>query len=147
MSSLGLTYEQTDTLTIYAGYWIRVLAKLVDWLVLSICFLPFDLLFGTSFVYHPGGLGPEAGAVVFAIFSLYSALMESSRWQATLGKRLAGVVVQDSNGDRISFFRAFARAAVQVLSTIDYLFVLFTHRKRALHDLLAETVVVYGTIE
>jgi uncharacterized RDD family membrane protein YckC len=98
------------------------------------------------FIYRRGGPGPAAGVTVFAIFSLYFALIESSRWQATLGKRLAGIVVQDSNGNRISFLRAFSRAIVQILNTIDYLFALFTRRKQTLHDLVVETVVVYRTI-
>jgi hypothetical protein len=39
MSSIGLTHQQTDDLTTFAGFWTRALAKLVDWLILSICLL------------------------------------------------------------------------------------------------------------
>jgi uncharacterized RDD family membrane protein YckC len=146
MSSLGLTYPHAATQTANAGFWARVFAKLVDFAFVSICLLPLDISFGTSFVIHTGRSSFDASVVAFAIFCVYSALMESSPWQATFGKRLAGVLVEDSNGQRITLSRALCRSAVQILSTFDYLFAAFTSRKQALHDLAVDTLVVYGTL-
>ncbi len=146
MSSLGLTYPHNAPQTVYAGSWARAFAKLVDWAFVAICLAPLDIFFGTSFVIHTGRSSFDASAITFAFFCAYSALMESSPWQATVGKRLAGVVVEDSNGQRITLSRAFCRSAVQILSTFDYLFAAFTSRKQALHDLAVDTLVVYGTL-
>ena len=77
---------------------------------------------------------------------LYFALQESSRFQATLGKRALKIVVTDLQGGRIGFPRASGRYFAKLLSTlslgIDYLMAAFTARKQALHDLVADTLVV-----
>ncbi len=103
---------------------------------------------------------------------LYFALMESSSRQATLGKLLIGLVVTDLTGRRISFWRATGRHlgkffALQFLTSIIWLspyasqpmqyalialLVLLgllalvlaglTEKKQALHDLLADTLVL-----
>jgi uncharacterized RDD family membrane protein YckC len=40
---------------------------------------------------------------------LYFAILESSKWHATLGKRLMGVYVADANGKPVDFWRASRR--------------------------------------
>jgi uncharacterized RDD family membrane protein YckC len=76
---------------------------------------------------------------------LYEAFMESSSYQATLGKMIFGMKVTDLNGNRISFERATGRHFAKWLSAmilgIGYLMVAFTERKQGLHDLLAGTLV------
>lgn len=76
----------------------------------------------------------------------YFALMESSKWQATLGKRVAGLRVTDEAGGRISVNRAIGRNAAKLLSTltlgIGFLMILFNAKRRGLHDLVAGTLVV-----
>jgi uncharacterized RDD family membrane protein YckC len=77
---------------------------------------------------------------------LYFALGESSTWQATLGKRMLGVHVADEHGNPISFVRASVRWVCKIFSglflCIGYLMILFSPRKRALHDVLAGTLVL-----
>lgn len=75
----------------------------------------------------------------------YFALMESSRRQGTIGKMLLGIRVVDRDGQRLSLSRACARTAGKLLSgilLIGYVVALFTKQRRALHDLLADTLVV-----
>ena len=76
---------------------------------------------------------------------LYSVILESSRFRATLGKRFAGLIVTDLNGDRISFGRANARYFARLFSMLPfgtgYALPLFTAHNQALHDMLAGTVV------
>jgi len=71
--------------------------------------------------------------------------MESSSYQATLGKMIFGMKVTDLNGNRISFERATGRHFAKWLSglvlCIGYIMVGFTERKQGLHDLLAGTLV------
>jgi uncharacterized RDD family membrane protein YckC len=80
---------------------------------------------------------------------VYFSLMESSTWQATLGKRLLGLQVTNLHGGRISFGRATARHFAKLISnfsfTIGYVMAGFTKRKQALHDILTQCMVVRKT--
>ena len=77
---------------------------------------------------------------------LYGALLECSRWQATVGKQWVGIKVTDGQGNRMSFFRATGRHAAKFISAapcfLGYLMALFSASGMALHDHLAATRVV-----
>lgn len=80
---------------------------------------------------------------------LYWALLESSVWQATLGKKMLGLYVTDLEGKRITFARASGRYFAKIVSTltigIGYLMAGFTPKKQALHDMIAECLVLKKT--
>ncbi|MFC0270693.1 RDD family protein [Metabacillus herbersteinensis] len=82
----------------------------------------------------------------FAGAIAYYAGMHSSKWQATLGKKILGIKVTDLNGNRISFWRALGRLmSMQFLSgilMIGFIITFFTEKKQSLHDLIASTIVV-----
>jgi uncharacterized RDD family membrane protein YckC len=79
---------------------------------------------------------------------LYEALLTSSVHGATFGKRAIGARIVRADGTRLSFGRATARHFLKVIVTplvpfaIGYLLAAFTTGKRALHDLMAETLVI-----
>jgi uncharacterized RDD family membrane protein YckC len=77
--------------------------------------------------------------------SAYFALCESSRWQATLGKRLLGIQVTDASGGRIGLGRALGRFFAAGLSwmtmNIGHAMAAFGSERRALHDYVAGTRV------
>lgn len=77
---------------------------------------------------------------------LYFALMESSKKQATLGKMALGIKVTDLQGNRISFGRATGRYFGKILSglilNIGYIMAAFTEKKQALHDMMANCLVI-----
>jgi uncharacterized RDD family membrane protein YckC len=119
----------------YAGFWERVVAILIDAIIVSAAS-------GTAVIVTFGhGL-----ALGFLAPWLYEAFMMSSEWQATVGKRVMSIVVTDLQGNRISFARATGRHFAKYLSTfllgIGFLMVAFTAKKQALHDIIAETLVV-----
>jgi uncharacterized RDD family membrane protein YckC len=119
----------------YAGFWVRVCAWLIDWIVVSVgTGIVLTLTFG-------GGI-----PFVFLGQWLYEAFMQSSSWQATLGKRAFNMVVIGMNGERISFARAtgryFAKWISALLLGFGFVMVAFTPRKQGLHDMIAETLVV-----
>ena len=139
----------------YGGFWIRVLAAIIDAVILRVVVAPIHLIFGglglagmMSGVPHVG-LAVLGGGVtiVLLIFGswLYEAFMESSSYQATLGKMIFGMRVTDLNGNRISFGRAtgrhFAKWISGMILCIGYMMVGFTERKQGLHDMLAGTLV------
>jgi uncharacterized RDD family membrane protein YckC len=78
---------------------------------------------------------------------LYHALMESSEWQATLGKKALGLVVTDMAGQRVSFGRSTGRHFGKIITNmvpllIGYIMAGFTAKKQALHDMLAGCLVL-----
>ena len=142
----------------YGGFWIRVLAAIIDAIILRVVVTPINLIFGglglagtMSGVPHFGlailGGGVTVVLLVFGPW-LYEALMESSSYQATLGKMIFGMKVTDLYGNRISFGRATGRHFAKWLSGmilgIGYIMVGFTERKQGLHDILAGTLVRRG---
>jgi uncharacterized RDD family membrane protein YckC len=141
----------------YGGFWIRVVAFIIDAIIVRVVVSPIHLIFGglgvagmMSGVPHTRiGLGLLGGGVtlIASAFAswLYEAFMESSSYQATLGKMIFGMKVMDLNGNRISFERAtgrhFAKWLSGIILFIGYIMVGFTERKQGLHDLLAGTLV------
>jgi uncharacterized RDD family membrane protein YckC len=134
----------------YGGFWIRVVAAIIDSVIIGLVASPFWVLFGGLGLvhgFHPLGLAVlGATRIVFFFGSwLYEALMESSSYQATLGKMVLGLKVTDLYGNRISFGRAtgrhFAKWVSRATLGIGYIMVGFTERKQGLHDLLAGTLV------
>ena len=142
--------------TRYGGFWIRVVAAVIDWLIVSVVVWPIAgiiiLMIGVAggAVRMPGfGIGLVRHIAVetlfFCAFWIYEAAMESSSRQATLGKMALGLKVTDEQGRRISFARATARYFSKIVSSmilfIGYIMAGFTARKQALHDMIAGTLV------
>ena len=136
-----------------------MLAAIIDAVILRVVVTPVHLFFGglglagmMSGIHHPAGLAILGGgvtliALVFASW-LYEAFMESSSYQATLGKMICGLKVTDLYGNRISFERATGRHFAKWISVailwIGFIMVGFTERKQGLHDLIAGTLVRRG---
>jgi uncharacterized RDD family membrane protein YckC len=132
-----------------AGFWLRAVAWLIDYVVLSIAGGVLSLVFGGSMLgvltavqNSSGSLEDLDPAVLASLFSgygvlflatgllgwLYYAILESSERQGTLGKMALGLVVTDLEHKRIGFGRATARVFVKgllpiLLGTI-YVFIL-----------------------
>jgi uncharacterized RDD family membrane protein YckC len=124
---------------IYAGFWQRFAALLIDAAVISV---GTGILVAISF--GAGGI-----AVLFGPW-IYEAAMLSSEWQATIGKRVMSITVSGMDGGRISFTRATGRHFAKYVSTlilfVGFIMAAFTQRKQALHDLMAGTLVVVKTL-
>jgi uncharacterized RDD family membrane protein YckC len=133
--------------TVYAGFWWRALAAVLDWIVLTVIDGIVAFAVGMDAMLHEGfsAQGPIA-SYTFVIDLLYFPLMESSRLRASLGKLACGLMVVDEDGRQIGFARAFGRNMGKFLSAL-ILFVGFmmagwTHRKQALHDMMAGCLVL-----
>ena len=162
----------------YAGFWLRVVAYLIDGLIVGAFVSVVGFLLAMIFTVIGGAFGagmgrdfarsmgnPNAGpdpgmlAVIgvteFLVWGvaligswLYFAIQESGPAQATIGKRVMGLRVTDISGQRISFGRASGRFFGKIVSGmifyIGFIMAGFTERKRALHDMIAGTLVVKG---
>ena len=88
----------------------------------------------------------EYGFLYGAATLLYYSLMESSKYQATLGKIVLGIKVTDVYGAPITFPKALLRNLSKYLSAfilcIGYIMIIFDERKQGLHDKIADTLVV-----
>jgi uncharacterized RDD family membrane protein YckC len=156
-----VAYAQADASAGYGGFWIRFVAVIIDGIILGIGTWPIRMVLRLILHLPRYGMGPYYGglgtllAVVPFLFGvnivvswLYEALMTSSSWQATLGKRLLNLKVTDDAGNRLSFLHATGRHFAKYVSNltlgIGYIMAGFTDRKRALHDMLAGTLVRKG---
>lgn len=138
---------------LYAGFWRRVVALLIDrfligFVNLALCICYFFLSGMTWNSDELRTLYLTSALFGFVLKWLYSTLLESSGSQATFGKALIGIKVSDEQGRRISFLRANARYWAKILSALTfgfgYLMAGFTRKKQALHDFVAATLVVRG---
>jgi uncharacterized RDD family membrane protein YckC len=151
----------------YAGFWIRFVAYLIDALIMGVLFIalfvPFAALTGLTAALGKVSAGDEevknmiGGAFILGLFCigiiaflagwLYHAKMESSSWQATLGKRAVNLKVTDLTGNPITFQRATGRYFAKIITgliplAIGYIMAAFTERRQAVHDMIASTLVL-----
>jgi len=136
-----------DGEVVYAGFWKRYAAYTIDTVLIMIVFGIVGAFTGAANpnVTVSDIFGP-AYFLQLALMALYFAWMHASSSQATLGKMAVGIKVTDDNGERISLLRGIGRFFATILSSlilgIGYLMAGFTDRKRALHDMVASTLVV-----
>ncbi len=150
----SIQHEQPVT---YAGFWMRFVAVIIDGIAMYIIQLIVMLLFfaGASFdlasiqnMAETGMFGTLMGmyGIIIILNVAYYAGLESSRYQATLGKMALGIKVTTMQGQRISFANAVGRYFAKIISVITlmigYIVAGFTEKKQALHDYIAGTLVV-----
>lgn len=132
----------------YATFWDRFGAVLIDGIILGVANFALIFAFGVSLDQNAeiDSAYIAVNILTFLLQLLYYAGMESSKGQATLGKKALGIKVTDLQGNRIGFGRAVGRYFGRVLSSlillIGYLMQPFTAKKQALHDMLAGTLVL-----
>jgi len=135
----------------YAGFWVRLLAILVDSVILLIVVAGLALIvggvLGLSGMYQSVPVSDLANRWGFVVEWLYFTLMTSGPNQATYGKMAVGIKVTDQAGRRIGLGRANVRFWSKILSALllflGFLMVAFTARKQGLHDKIAGTLVSY----
>jgi uncharacterized RDD family membrane protein YckC len=154
--------------TNYAGFWLRFVALIIDGLLLGaiqfIAIMPVLGLMGiglatdiqnlesadeSTIAPMVGQMMAMAGVtqiVFLTIQTLYYTFMESSKYQASVGKIVLGLKVTDMNGGQLDFTKALVRNLCKIISSmillIGYLMAAFTEKKQALHDMIASTLVV-----
>lgn len=128
----------------HPGFWLRVVAFLIDTVVQVIAGAVVGLVLGVA-IGVGGGEADTAGVagnvLGLIVGWLYFAFFESSHLQATPGKLALGIVVTDLNGQRIGFWQATGRHFGKIVSAlillIGYVMCAFTARKQCLHDMMA----------
>jgi uncharacterized RDD family membrane protein YckC len=149
----------------YGGFWIRLLAHLIDHVILGAIAAPLFFIMVLPAIVRIAreaeqNQEPPSPELIVTILSsvfiyvalafvgqwLYDALLTSSSWQGTIGKRVLRLKVVDETGNRIGFGRATGRFFAKILSSmffcIGFIMIGFTERKTGLHDMLAGTRVL-----
>ena len=147
--SLPTTIEDYMTLSknFYAGFWTRVVAYLIDMIVIyAISSLLNTFSFGllNKRLDFPI-LGEESLSYVIVMFAYFISM--TYFFSQTLGKMIMKIKVETNKGDKLGLIDIVYRELVGRLLTIfllhiPYLAVAFTNKKKGLHDFIADTVVV-----
>lgn len=149
----------------FAGFWIRFVAYVIDGIILGVVGGAIEgglraagfrfanpEMFDFSAKPDVHAAWFEEGDILALILGTavgiaYFAGMHASERGATLGKMVVGLRVVDSKGGRISPARGIGRYFGTWLSgitlAIGYIMAGFHPQKRALHDVLADTYVIY----
>ncbi len=135
----------------YAGFWIRFGAKLIDGLILGVVSALITFLLGLVMSSSPDPSAALAVAAVQFILQIGVAVAYNvyflGNHRATPGKMACGLVVVTPDGEKLSYGRAAGRYFAELLSSfimgIGYLMVAFDDEKRALHDRICMTRVIY----
>ena len=148
----------------YAGFWLRFVAIIIDgillgclqWLVLAPILAAVGIGVASGDMMNTDDPMAMMGALA-ALFStvsligwvvniIYFSLMESSKYQATIGKLALSLKVTDMNGAPLDFTKALVRNLCKIISgmilLIGYIMAGFTEKKQGLHDIIANTLVV-----
>jgi uncharacterized RDD family membrane protein YckC/Tfp pilus assembly major pilin PilA len=129
----------------YAGFWRRMAAWILDFIAIILIIAVWALVLSVIENKQQASL-----LILFASLLvpwLYFALMESSSMQATLGKAAVGIQVTDLKGERVGFGRAtgryFGKIPSSLIFNIGFAMAGFTERRQALHDKIANTLIVH----
>lgn len=151
----------------FAGFWLRFVAFIIDSIILSVVYL---ILLQPLFAFllpikydRWSELEPEgettgvtmwptisylgyAELSLFVTIILYHTLMESSKYQGSLGKLALELKVTDAEGEKLNFGKALLRNIAKMISSltmlIGYVMAGLTSKKQALHDIIANALVV-----
>jgi len=139
----------------YGGFWIRFGARFIDGIILataqSCLAWMFFGRFGAQFlpsVTRSMSIGHRLGFqfLAYAIAMVYEAAFLHYRG-ATLGKMALGLKVVRSNGDSLGWGVSSGRYLMHIVSglilLIGYIMIAFDSEKRALHDRVCDTRVIY----
>jgi uncharacterized RDD family membrane protein YckC len=143
----------------YAGVWIRGLAALIDAVILFSVSIGLSMLTGVTFSEAISFVesDPERPLwslednIWFATDFLFGACYETifvAAFAGTPGKRLCRLRIVRADGGRLTIQHALARSLAEWVSILPcglgYLVAAFDKEKRALHDLICHTRVVWA---
>jgi uncharacterized RDD family membrane protein YckC len=140
---------------VYAGFWIRFLARVIDGFLVNIVVFPLMfMVMGASMFGDPNAAVASGAFLALQVVMMFFGLAVQAayevffltRYAATPGKMVVGKKVVAVNGATLTAGRAFARYLATILSSftlmIGYIIAAFDDEKRALHDRICDTRVV-----
>jgi uncharacterized RDD family membrane protein YckC len=136
----------------YGGFWIRVVAQLIDGLIVSVLRYAITVPLGLEGFLRPMRPGlfwayfGTAGLISYAIQGVYFVYFWTQQGGATPGKMAMGLKVVRPDGSLISVPQAIGRYFCHWLDAITlgigYMMAGWDSEKRALHDRICDTRVI-----
>ncbi|MFC9654918.1 RDD family protein [Bacillus subtilis] len=129
-----------------AGFWIRLGAALLDYIIVSV---PLLLIY-----WLITGKDPNDSMFISLVVLLYSILLPVFWNGYLIGKRICGIRIVKKEGSQVSLLTMFLRVIVAGLVYFitfglgliaSLILIAVREDKRTLHDLIAGTYVTYAT--
>ena len=135
----------------YVGFWRRLLAAAIDFLILFVVTTPILLAIYGRRYFALVESGASAGFWDFVIEYIVPALAVIAFWRrygATPGKMAIGAKIVDAKtGERPSTARLVVRYFAYLVSALPFflgfLWIGISRRKQGFHDKIARTMVIY----
>jgi uncharacterized RDD family membrane protein YckC len=125
-----------------AGFWIRAGAYMIDGMLVM---LGQVLLMGFLVLVGIPRIAAQLGSSLLGI--AYFVWLPAANSGQTVGKMAAGIAIMRTDGTPLTYLRCLGRWGGYMLSSITlglgFLIAAFTDRKRALHDYICDTRVVF----
>ncbi len=150
----GVVFPTEDNL---ASFWWRLLAFFIDYVIISL-FLGFVLALLISYglvvkvqtyddlVKVSNSYRLQLQLAVYTTLIIYNSIGEVSPMKGSLGKKICGLVVVDTDGVGLTFPRSLLRSMGKVVSLFFYgagfISIFFSEYRQALHDYFAKCYVV-----
>ena len=132
----------------YGGFWIRVCAKIIDTIILEITGYIIGLVIGLTL--KAAGAPKLVGVAALVTGMLYGIaymVYFNGKYGATPGKMVLKLKIVRPNGEPITYMRALGRYFAESLNAftlgIGYMMAGWDVEKRALHDRVCDTRVIY----
>ena len=140
-----------------AGFWRRLVAAFLDWILIGILAAAIGELFGVEAPTPPSANGgvnvqfqPAPGPFILVELAYFTYFHATSAGQS-IGNRILGIRVLDADtGRSLPYARAFVRALMSSLSALPcflgFFWMLWEPRKRTWHDIVADSLVVRASV-
>lgn len=158
--------SKTNKDVVYASFWERIGALFIDTIILGLFYYLFLLIFKNQLsdligpfnffiiendddinFIHPNysGLLIIQYVIPFFLAFFYSAILDSSQHQGTIGKQSLNLKVVEEDLKRISFSKSCVRSFVNMFSRfflLGYFYLIFEKKKQTFHDEMVGTYVI-----
>ena len=150
----GIYFPTGDNL---ASFWWRLLAFLIDYVIVSILIAILFILavqFGLTIkIPTMDDIMKESFverlrlmSVIYLALIIYNSAGEASAWEGSIGKRICRLVVVDVDGQGLNYpkalLRSFGKAISLFINGLGFVSIFWSEHRQALHDYLAKTYVV-----
>lgn len=144
-----------DDNVILASFPVRLVAYLIDLIIINICFLFMKIPLLLVKLFLPNIIIFKSVLFNFTLVDIFFYILSSTYFVltvycngATIGKTLMNIKVIGNDNNKLSLFNIIYRETVgRYLSSIlyiGYILIFINKDKKALHDILSNTQVVYN---
>ena len=134
----------------YVGFWMRLLATVIDIVILYAIILPLLIsIYGWGYFESEESIQGLMDFLIKCVFPAAAAILLWIYKSATPGKMIISAKIMDANtGHSPSCVQSVIRYCAYLVSTVPlglgFIWIAFDERKQSWHDKISKTVVVYS---